>query len=226
MVDSRSILLLALLGAAAVAAAETASTIADLKPGTRILSYLMSGNRGAALNDVGRAFDRQFGLHQACTEPYRIKLLSLTIGQPIELADDKEHPSKGVWTQRFEFERCGEMKVYNAFFVAKSDGPPEARPYLPGTTAASATLVRDALKTAAGVAQLALGKLRTARGPAECNQLMVSDTRVTKPAQGGAWEESWEFIACELKVPVLMRFTPDSKGGTHFTASAGAATNR
>jgi hypothetical protein len=223
---NRYALLLVLLGAAPSAAAETASTIADLKPGTRILSYVTSRDRGAALNSVGRAFDRQLGLHQACGTPYRMKLLLLTIAQPIELADDREHPSKGVWTQRFEFERCGEMKIYNAVFVAKGDGPPEARPYLPGTTAASAILVRDAIKSAASMAQLSLDKLRRDRGLGECTQLMVSDTRVTTPAQGAAWEESWEFIACDAKVPVRMRFTPDGKGGTHFTAAAGKPTSR
>ena len=224
-----------LLFVAAPASAETASSIADLKPGTRILSYLTSRERTSDLNDVGLAFDRRLGLQQGCRTPYRIKGVSLTIVQPIELVDGKEHPSKGAWTQRFEFERCGELKVYNAVFIAKDDAKPEARPYIPGTTNASALLVRDALKTAAGMAQLSLGRSRKDKGLAECKELWVSDTRVSEPARDvvekgttyrGVWGEIWEFVGCDAKVAVHVTFVPDGKGGTNFTARAAAATSR
>ena len=113
--------------------------------------------------------------------------------------------------------------TYNAVFAARPGGKPETRPHVPGNTNASALLLADALKGAYTAALLRLAKRNK-----DCKDADLIDTRLTHPPRqtkeadkpAGHWEEAWTFRGCGLDVEVPITFTPDGKGGTHFTTKA------
>ena len=197
--------------------AETVNTIADLPNNKRTVSYIYSHTMQEWLYRLGVQQDKKFGLQKECKSEYRVEPYSISILQPIDFPDDKPHPLKGVWNFRYQLQRCGESKFYNAIFVAAGNGdtPPTPRAYYPGASSASPILVKDTM----------LGALPSAMMKAElkdCKEIDVFDMRVTKPphdvADGekmfkGVWNESWTFRLCGQMVDVGVSFIPDTTGG-------------
>jgi hypothetical protein len=204
---------------------EIVSDVSELRPGTRVSRYMFSEEQMSELYKVGVYWDKKLGIQLDCNTQYQVHPKTLALIQRVDLPEDKSHPVKGVWRHRFAFERCGEIKTYNAIFVAKNGEKPQAHPYFPGETNASPLLVLDAMVAAYVTA---IGKRRKDGDGQECKDLQVADMAVVEQphdvAEGGAvlrqiWKERWTFSGCGSTTTVIMTFTPDGKGGTSFSAS-------
>lgn len=216
-----TLVILAITGVSAHA--EKLSSMADLKPGTAIFTYIYSKEQIAELNSIGLFFDKRFGFRQDCKENQQIKPYSLSLLQPINLPDGKVHPVAGAWSIAFSSERCGQKKIYNAIVMAKNGGKAEVKPYHPGITMASPLLLKDSMM-AAYVS--AANKLRIKHSKNDCKDIDLIDMNITQQphdiADGGktfkgVWQEKWTLKGCGLNVDVLMNFTPDGVGGTNYS---------
>jgi hypothetical protein len=131
------------------AAAEIANNNEDSEYSQQTVDYVFSASMMQTLGQLGVEQDRWFGLQLDCKAPYKIMPIKLVVLTPLDIVKGLAHPTKGLWKIRYELERCGASKVYNAIFIAKPSGdPPTYRPYYPGSTLADATLVADALELA------------------------------------------------------------------------------
>ncbi len=196
--------------------AETVNTTADLQNNKKTVAYVYSRPMFEAMYRLGVEQDRKFGLKLDCKSQYTVKPFIMIVLSPIDFPDDKRHPIKGLWLSRYQLERCGESKVYNALFMANSMGEaPAAHAYHPGSTSASPVLVKDAMLSAITGALVRSGLK-------DCKEIDVFDMRVTEPPHNvvegdktfkGVWNEIWTFRMCGQMVDVAMTFIPDAKGG-------------
>jgi hypothetical protein len=100
------------------AKAETVNTIADLQNNKKTAAYVNSRTMYETMFRLGVEQDRKFGLYPNCKSQYLVKPFSVAVFSPIDFPDDKRHPIKGVWQFRYQLERCGDSKFYNALFIA------------------------------------------------------------------------------------------------------------
>lgn len=179
------------------------------------VAYVRSKPMLETMYRLGVAEDRKLGLQSSCKSQYQVRPTATLVLSPIEFAEGKSDPVKGVWLSRYQLERCGDAKVYNALFSARDGQAPSSRPFFPGATNAGPVLVNDAMRAAVSTAT-------TAGVPKDCKTAHVYDMRVTQPArdvteQGttlkGVWDEVWTFSMCGQLVDVPMTFIPDAKGG-------------
>jgi len=209
------------------AEAENLISIKDFKPGTRIYKYVFSQEQNKALYAVGVFWDKKLGLKQECKSQYQVKPNGFAILAPINFPEDKEHPTEGVWRHRFQFERCGETKIYNAIFVAKNGTKPEVKPYIPGETNASPQLISDSMKAAVAAAALKVKE----KNLFDCKDWVITDMKITQQPHdivdsasnkkiSGAWQESWFFLACGQSVNVFLDFWSDGKGGAFYSTKS------
>jgi hypothetical protein len=198
-------------------ASTTLNTTEDLMESKTTMEYMFSRPLSEAMFQLGVEEDKKFRLQLECKSQYQVKPFSASVVTPIELQEGKQHPTKGVWISRYQLERCGDSKFYNALFFANSNGEaPTPRAYFPGSTNAGPQLVQDAMIAAAFGA-----KLRS--GLKDCKEKFdVFDMRVTEPAHNvvekettirGVWNELWTISICGKMVDVPMRFIPDARGG-------------
>jgi len=174
-----------------------------------------------AMYQLGVMQDKRLGLQTTCNTRVGVKPLGTIILSPIDYPDGLAHPSKGAWISRYQFERCGEAKVYNTLFTTNGDKAPTAHVYYPGSSSAGPGLIKDALPSAASDAL-------TRAGLKNCKDIDLFDMRVTERDHDveeggktikGVWNEVWTFRACGKMVDTAMTFIPDANGGgTTFTA--------
>jgi hypothetical protein len=218
MTRTLALALFGLIVLAGPAVAETLSSNVDLRPGTRIHAYLFSEQQSRELLAIGEYWDAKLGLPE-CQGPRGVRRLVVAVLAPIVLPDGSPHPTDGTWQWRFERERCGEKKVHNAIFVARSNDRPDVRPYYPGSTVASPRLVHDTMAAASTTASLKI----TGPGGQRCPQIDVADMTVTQPPRAtaaGEWRERWTFQGCGHATAVDIVFTPDPRGGTSYRMEA------
>ncbi len=197
--------------------AETVNTIADLPNNKKTVAYIYAPPAQESLYRLAVEQDRKFGLQQDCKSQYRVEPYSIAVLQPIDFPDDKQHPIKGIWNFRYQIQRCGESKFYNALFIASGNGetPPTPRAYYPGATNAGPLLIKDAMLSALPSALLKSGLK-------DCKEIDVFDMRVTEKAHDvteggktlrGVWNETWTFKLCGQMVDTAITFIPDATGG-------------
>jgi hypothetical protein len=201
--------------------AETVNTTADLQSHQKTAAYLFSGPMLDVMRRLGLQQDKKFGLQQDCISQRSVQPVSSLILSPIDFPDDAPHPTQGAWFLRYQFERCGEAKLYNVLFVANRDGTvPTARTYYPGATIASPDLVNDAMPSV-------VSGMLARSGLKNCNKIDVFDMRVTDPTHNivegskifkDVWSETWTFRMCGKMNDVAVTFIPDANGGTTFTS--------
>lgn len=203
--------------AAPILRAEVVNTNADLPNNKRTLAYVYDKPMQESLYRLAVEQDKKFGLQQDCKSQYRVEPYSLSVLQPIEFSDDKKHPSKGIWNFRYQIQRCGESKFYNAIFIASGNGdtPPEQRAYYPGTSNASPLLVKDTMLAA-------LTNVLIRSGQTDCKDIDVFDMKVTEKPHDvdergktyrGVWDEMWTFKLCGKMSDISITFIPDITGG-------------
>lgn len=200
-----------------IACAETISSTAELSNSRKIIAYMNSYPMMKSMYELAVEQDRKFGIQQNCTAQYHVLPYSLSVYQPIDFPDNKHHPTKGIWNCRYQIERCGETKFYNALFTVTGNGdtPPSSYANYPGNTNASPLLIRDAMS-------LALVNASFKSGHRDCKEIDVFDMQVIEPhhdvvAAGktfkGVWKEKWIFRVCGKMVDVDISFVPDANGG-------------
>lgn len=205
--------------------AETVNSIADLSNNKRIEAYIYGRPMQEWLYRLGIEQDKKFGLMQECKSQYRVEPYSISVFEPIDFPDDKQHPVKGIWNYRYQLQRCGESKLYNVIFIASGNGEvaPKPRPYYPGSTNAGPVLVKDAMIGALTGAMISIKADLNS-----CKDIGVFDMRVTNPphdvADGeqtlkGVWNEIWTFKLCGQMVDVGVLFIPTAGGGTRYITS-------
>ena len=205
-----------------VSKAETVNTTVELLQNKSAIQYVFSRPMLETMYRLGVDEDKKFSLQADCKLPYQVKPITALVLKPMEFVEGKQHPAKGVWLTRYQLERCGDSKFYNALFLANISGEaPMPKAFYPGSTNAGPTLVGDAMmSTVAGTLARA--------GIKDCKTADVFDMHVTQPAHvviegektfKGVWNEIWTFRACGQMVDAYMTFIPDANGGgTTFTS--------
>ena len=202
--------------------AETVNTTSDLLNNKIALAYVFSRPMLETMYRLGVEEDKKFSLQSDCKSQYQVKPFSAIVLKPIDFPEGKPHPTKGVWLTRYQLERCGDLKFYNALFLANNDGEtPMPKAFYPGSTNASPVLIGDAMMSAVTGAM-------ARSGLKDCKNADVFDMRVTEPAHNvvegdktfkRVWNEIWTFRMCGQMIDVAMTFIPDaSGGGTTFTS--------
>ena len=202
--------------------AERLNNLSDLKQKPNLSKYLFSRAQQEDLTQIGIFWDKKLGLHQDCKEGREVISMSFMLLKPIDLPEDKVHPTTGVWQHRFAFKRCGEQKIYNAIFVAEKGERPKVIPYFPGTTSASGQLLRDALTSATMAAFVKFKKLENEE---RCHDIVLIDTQLKEPPHDviedgitikGVWNEEWTLLGCGQTAKVAATFFQNDRGGTSF----------
>ena len=207
-----------------VATAQTFTRPSDAVPGAALHKYLSTSEHDRELAGIGLEWDSRLGLHQTCSSHRVVKLTGLMIYVPVEFQSGSPHPVKGLWRERFSFERCGEIKTYNVLVSAQSAAQPRFAPLYPGDSLASPQLFLDARHSAFVLASVSLPRQNDGT---PCQKISLLDTRVIRtpyeafvPDRGmvrGVWDETWSVGGCGGVSEQLVTFTPDGKGGTYFT---------
>jgi len=121
-------------------------------------------------------------------------------------------PQAGQWVDRLAVERCGKRGTRNILIAVREKEKLTPAQLIPGRTATSPLLQRDAVRAAAVAARVKLG----------CQDAVHAvDSAVEGRFQPGApWREDWTFVGCGKTAVVGIAFTPDGKGGSTFSAKA------
>ncbi len=177
------------------------------------------------LYQLGLFWDRELlEIQTKCEGEFLVKPLSHGIVKPIKFAANGTHPTEGVWTFRYEFKRCDQSIIYNAFFSAESaDKAPRIAPLVPGTTATSPMLMQDLF--GGGLTAV----VDQTRKDKECKTTAVLNTQVTmqpttmtinQESRKGVWQERWTIKNCQEQFNMPLCFLPNEKGGTEWTNKA------
>jgi hypothetical protein len=195
----------------------------DFAHSPRTVAYIESPAMSRTLYGMSQSQDQKFGQASSCPpEQSQLKPLSIFLLSPVSFPANSANPTSGGWQVRYQIDRCGSARVYNAVFIAKVDGAaPDAIAYFPGTSLAGMRLTKDAMVSAV---QNAIAT----SGQSACKNINVADMALTQPphnvtegtqVHNGVWNENWTFLLCGQRVNVGMTFIPDaSGGGTSFVA--------
>jgi hypothetical protein len=204
-----------LLTAPLLAGAQEFTHAREVLPGTALHQYVISQDHLRELATLGMAWDARLKRHEGCASQRFVRLNALMIYEPVTMLPASQHPTKGVWHERFALERCGESTTYNVVFSALPESKPRGSPLYPGESNANANLFLDASMVARVI--LAAGLPKQADGK-HCSAVEIVDTRVvSRGAAGGAWDEAWTYTGCGAQAQLLGTFVPDGKGGTSFS---------
>ena len=215
--------LIAALSSITPAWAETLSTPDELAKSRLFMGYLQGNVRNQLVIDFIAATDRKYG--QACNQPYLIRIVSITVERPVLIGPGSLAPDDGVWSEKLSAQRCGRNSVVNIMFVAGEQPVPRPVELLPGMTAASPVLMRDALPMVASGALRAAEKQKPGAGT--CAQPRVTDTSTptvigdkrSEPNSlvGRIWTETWSFDVCGTPAQVKVTFSENlATKGTNF----------
>ncbi|ODP35597.1 hypothetical protein [Pandoraea sp. ISTKB] len=194
----------------------TVSTTADLTSNKTALQYVFSERAMLVMYQLGVEKDKTFGLQQDCKTKYQVRPVGAVLLKPVTFPDGGLNPKSGAWLTRYQLERCGDNKIYNAVFVADPNGGnPVPTPFYPGNPLGGPVLVHDAMMRAVTTA---LAK----SGQSGCRKVDAFDMKVKQPPHDvidhgttvkGVWKEVWTFRVCGQMVDVDMDFIPDVGGG-------------
>ncbi|AJP56372.1 hypothetical protein UC34_03880 [Pandoraea vervacti] len=198
----------------------TVSSTEELVRSQPAMQYVFSERAMLVMYQLGVEEDKRFNLQTDCKSKYQVRPLGAVVLKPVTIPDGGRNPKSGAWLTRYQLERCGDAKTYNAVFVADAEGGnPKPTPFYPGNTRGGPVLVQDAMMVAVSTA---IAK----SGQSGCRKVEAFDMRAKQPphdvVEGGAtfrgvWKETWTFRVCGKMVDVDMIFTPDAVGsGTSF----------
>lgn len=173
---------------------------------------------GEALGDMlavnTLVFDNRLGLEDSIFE--ELTDLDIVFYEPVVMQKGYTHPIEGFWVVRYELTRESGKYTYNVAFKAQKGEKPTMIPMVMGTTQAGVVLLYDVLLSAGPFAYAYLGN-----GVSEeefQKTFVVADTKVIE-GQGDKWKEEWLMKACGKEISMIIEFTPDGQGGTHFNIS-------
>ncbi len=195
---------------------DTLHDIFDVEDHPRIAAYLSGDEQRVGMKQVGDHWDKLLYDDEGCEDEAKITPFSLTLQSPVVFPENCQHPTKGSWQQRYQYERCKRKDIYNAVFEAKKGAPPQVFPGTPGTSNASAQLIVDSLEDAKAAARQKV----TSK---ECQELSLVEANVVLPPEikdkngrirKGPWIEEWIFDVCGQKVSVFGLFLQKGQGAT------------
>lgn len=152
-----------------------------------------------------------------CQGKARLTPISFSHLVPLSFKGASNKALKGVWTMRYQFDRCDESSIYNAIFIINKNGIANIYPLPPGTTRASPQLIKD-LKFS-----LFMATVKHNKGDKDCRKMIVTDTKVTQKPKTfkvrkkmfkGVWGEQWSIRTCTGVFDVEYCFVPVQTGGT------------
>lgn len=193
-----------LLGMATAAYADPIPMSPELK------SFLMRQDQQQAV--IGMMFQQWKALVQNCPTP-QLKQTNVVISQTPTFNDDGM-PTSGMWRVVGRVEGCDESRVFNIMYAFTPDGRMGRVGLLPGSTAASYRLQKDALM----YAQMSMAKLE----PKDCKDIQYTDTKfigfgeespsAASQQEKRSWTEEWTVRTCGVTGIVTMKFVPDATG--------------
>jgi hypothetical protein len=202
------------------ATAEKFTSSTELISSAKAKAYVTSPSMMQIYYQLGIAQDKKFGIQTDCKTNYDVQPLFPVVISPIDFPEDKQNPTTGTWFMRYDLKRCGEAKTYSAIFLANADGSiPKSQPYYPGSTGASALLIKDTMMGAIPYA-LTLSENK------DCKNINIFDMRITETPHNvvegdktfkGVWSEAWTFKVCGQQIDVPISFIPDANGGTTYS---------
>lgn len=128
-------------------------------------------------------------------------------------APGMDGPQSGQWVDRLAVERCGKPGTRNMLVTVREKDKLHAAAMIPGRTATSPLLQRDA-----HVAAVAAARIKTG-----CRDEMhaIDSALDGKFVPGAPWKEDWTFLGCGAATAVIaIAFTPNGRGGSNFSAKA------
>ena len=207
-----------LLSGVALAIALLAGTVARAQPeqipmSPELKAYLTRPDQQQLYN--GNIAQQWRIAVENCPSP-QMRSLNVLVGVPPKF-NASGNPVSGEWRVVSRVEGCGASRILSVAYTVGTDGKIHIFGLLPGTTAASPLLQRDALLYARmGMAGLA---------SKDCKDITYSDTKFIDfvgAASSGAsgrrpWIEEWTVRSCGVTGVVTVHFTPDATGTTIST---------
>lgn len=186
-------------------------------------AYMWNPEMQKRLYELGLYLDKNaLGKAEPCNGKVWLEPISVGIIQPLVFPVDSTHPTQGIWTIRYRFDRCSESITYNALFRANEQGPATVFHLPPGTTKTSPKLQQD-LNPSLFIAA------RTRNGDnKDCKLVAVTNTTVTAEPSPvtvgnetfeGVWEENWTVRTCSGTFDMDFCFIPARSGGTTWTTT-------
>lgn len=204
------------------------------QPDQKSATYMWSPEMQKRLYALALYMDKNvLGRTEVCTSKVWLEPLSIGVVQQLLFPENGEHPTKGVWTIRYRFDRCGESITYNALFRANQQGPATVFHLPPGATKASPKLMQDLNPS------LFMAAATRNTDNKNCKLVAVTNTSVTveptsikvgEETLEGVWEEQWSVRTCSGIFSMSFCFIPEKSGGTTWTQTkcdpSGIATAR
>lgn len=188
-------------------------TTADLQKNKTVSDYIFSSDKLETMRSIGMSWDKKLSIIKDCSAGYVVKPMGVMILSPIDLPQNKKHPVQGVWQVRYQLERCGAVKVYNASFNADPNGNiPNSKLDYPGETIANPKLFYDAQTTSKLAAVYKSGLKDT------CDNVEILDTKVSErprnvtlvnQTNANIWTEVWTYKVCGKDIDLPITFTND-----------------
>jgi len=199
------------------------NAFSQIQPDKQAAAYMWSPDMQKSLLALGQYMDKfVLGKNEVCKNKYWLEPISFVILEQLEFPPDKPNPTKGAWTFRYRFDRCGESVIYNALFKTNNEGSPTVFHLPPGTTKTSPQLMQDLNPSLFIAATTRNGEMK------DCKTVIVTNTIVSKEHHSlkieeqtfdGVWEESWSMKTCSGSFTVDFCFIPERTGGTTYTQS-------
>jgi hypothetical protein len=206
-----TIALITFIVASSPALAVIVKSNADLPKYKSVSEYIFSSEMFENMRIIGIDWDKKLSIMKDCNSGYVVKPMGVMILSPVDFPQNKKHPVQGSWQVRYQLERCGEVKIYNASFSANPNGSvPNFKQDYPGETLANPKLFNDAQTTSKLAAVYKSGLKDT------CDNVEILDTKIserphnlTTDNQTNGWSEIWIYKVCAKEVEVPLTFTYD-----------------
>jgi len=191
-----------------------------LMPGERadvdslFVSFLVSQAYGTTIARNAAVYDRALGV--TCKGDYSVMLKDARIVRPVVtvpegprfVAEGVPLPAGGVWSNRYEIQRCDQTISYNAIAGIADNGALTVRHLVPGNTVLHPLLINQFKPKIAQLAEIP-----------ECKEVIVTNTAQGVP-EGYSVEhdsgvyETWSLAGCEQAVRLVIRFVTDAKNNS------------
>lgn len=170
------------------------------------------------MRNIGINLDKKLSIRKDCRSEYIVKPMGVMILSPIDFPQNKKHSVHVAWQVRYQLERCGEIKIYNASFSADLNGNiPNSKQDYPGETMANPKLFYDAHNPSKLAAVYKSGLKDS------CNNFEIIDTKTSErphnitvdgQTKTNVWNEIWVYRVCGEEIEVPLAFTPDASGSS------------
>jgi hypothetical protein len=196
------------------AEAETLMPGSNVEADSLFVSFLVSQPYGTTIARNAAVYDRALGV--TCEGNYSVVLQGAQVVRPVVTVPEGPRfvgegvplPAGGVWSNRYQIERCDQTIIYNAIAGIADNGGLTVRHLVPGTTGLHPLLINPFKPQIAQLAEIP-----------ECTEIVVTNTAQDVPEgytaeQDSGVYETWSLAGCEQAVRLVMRFGPDAENSS------------